>query len=162
MAINERLYTLIESVVAGEGLELVHCEFVGSGKQPVLRVYIDRPGGVTHDHCTHVSRQLSTLLDVEDIITHQYLLEVSSPGVNRGLYKEADYERFAGELLKLKTSEPIEGRRNFKGRLVGIKNGIVTIVDSKGERQIPFGKIHSANIEVDLDELFRRAEKMGS
>lgn len=162
MAIDERLYTLIEGVVVGEGFELVHCEFSRSGKQSVLRVYIDRPGGVTHDHCTHISRHLSTLLDVEDIISHQYLLEVSSPGVNRGLYKEVDYERFAGERLKLKTSEPVEGRRNFKGKLLGIKDGIVTIADSKGEIQIPYRKIHSANIEVALDELFRRAEKMGS
>lgn len=162
MAIDERLYTLIESVVTGEGFELVHCEFTSSSKQPVLRVYIDTTGGVTHDHCTHVSRQLSALLDVEELIPHQYILEVSSPGVNRGLYKEADYERFVGEMVRLKTSEAVGGRRNFKGRLLGFRDGIVTIADSKGEIQISYGKIHSANIEVDLEELFRRAEKVGS
>lgn len=159
--VNPQLYQLIEQVVTAEGLELVHCEFSGGYKQAILRVFIDRPPqGVTHQDCSFISGQLGAVLDVEDLISHKYVLEVSSPGVDRGLYKQSDYVRFAGEQIKLKTLQPIDGRRNFRGRLLGIEAEQVKLTDpSTGVVWlIPFDQIASANIEVDVEELFRRAE----
>ena len=93
---REAIGKVIERVAAREGLELVHWETAGPRNNFVLRIYIDKPGGVSHGDCEAVSNQVGTLLDVDDVIAHRYVLEVSSPGIERGLYKRADYERFAG------------------------------------------------------------------
>src|ERR1044071_6350392 len=108
---RESIGKIIGRVAAREGLELVHWETVGPRSNFVLRIYIDKPGGVTHADCELVSKQVGTLLDVEELIPNRYVLEVSSPGIERGLYKPADYARFAGSRVKLKTSEPIDGQR---------------------------------------------------
>jgi ribosome maturation factor RimP len=159
-AVEPELYSLIERIVTAEGFELVFCEFSGSHNQRVLRIYIDKPGGITHQDCSYVSNQISAVLDVEDIIPHQYVLEVSSPGVNRGLYKKSDYTRFAGQTVKLKTNQAIEGKRNFRGTLAGMEEDKVKLVDSKGNGVlIPFDQITSAHLDVELDELFRRAKE---
>jgi ribosome maturation factor RimP len=142
---------IIERVVAREGLELVHWEAVGPGANFVLRIFIDKPGGVDHGDCGRVSNQVGTLLDVEDLIASRYTLEVSSPGVERGLYKPADYERFAGQRIRLRSSEPIGGQRNFRGHLEGIENGIVRLdADGAGRIEIPYEKIARANIEYEF------------
>ena len=93
---REAIGKVIERVAAREGLELVHWETVGPRNNFVLRIYIDKPGGVSHGDCEAVSNQVGTLLDVDDLLAQHYILEVSSPGIERGLYKRADYERFAG------------------------------------------------------------------
>ena len=162
--VEPQLYALIERIVTAEGFEFVHCEFSGGRNQAILRIYIDKPGGVTHQDCSYISNQVGTVLDVEDIIPHQYVLEVSSPGVDRGLYKKSDYARFAGQSIRLKTHQAIDGRRNFRGRLQGIDDANrVKLVDAKGsELLIPFDEIASANLEVELDELFRRAKQQQS
>jgi ribosome maturation factor RimP len=157
-SIDPKLYSVIERVVTTENLELIHCEFSGSGKYTVLRVYIDKPDGVTHKDCSYISNQLGIILDVEDLIPNQYLLEVSSPGVDRGLYKKEDYIRFAGQNIKLKTNQSINGRKVFRGRLEGIEEEKVKLVDGKDTWLIPFQSISSSNIVVDLDELFHRAK----
>jgi ribosome maturation factor RimP len=139
---------ILAQVIAREQLELVHWEAVGPRNRLVLRVFIDKPGGVNHGDCERVSNQVGSLLDVEDIIPGSYTLEVSSPGLERGLYKPADYERFAGHRIKLKAVEPINGQRNFRGELIGIANGIVSLVaDGSGRVEIPFDRIARANIE---------------
>src|SRR5512143_4081801 len=107
-AINE----IIERVAAREGLELVHWETVGPRNHFVLRIFIDKPGGVYLGDRERVSNQAGTVLDVEDLIPNAYTLEVSSPGIERGLYKHADYERFAGSRVKIRTASPINGQRN--------------------------------------------------
>jgi len=122
LKLDARLQEIVEGITAREGLELVHAEMTG-GRRPVLKVFIDKPGGVTLEDCTNISHKLSLTLDVEDVISHQYLLEVASPGLDRGLYKEADYERFAGLPAHIRISEPIAGQRNFHGRLVGLDRG---------------------------------------
>src|SRR5215510_8815301 len=104
---TEAINAIIERVTAREGLELVHWEMVGPRHNPTLRIFIDKPGGVTHGDCEVVSHQVGTLLDLEDVIPNRYLLEVSSPGIDRPLYKRADYERFAGKRIKLRTREPL-------------------------------------------------------
>ena len=146
-AINE----IIERVTAREGLELVHWETVGPRNHFVLRIFIDKPGGVTLGDCERVSNQVGTLFDVEDLIPNQYTLEVSSPGIERGLYKPADYERFAGSRVKLRTAEPINGQRNFKGTLIGISGDTVSLeADAAGRIDIPFEQIAKANIEYEF------------
>ena len=146
-AINE----IIERVAAREGLELVHWETVGPRNHFVLRIFIDKPGGVTLGDCERVSNQVGTLFDVEDLIPSQYTLEVSSPGIERGLYKPADYERFSGSRVKLRTAQPIDGQRNFKGVLLGINGDIVSLeADAAGRIDIPFEQIAKANIEYEF------------
>ena len=146
-AINE----IIERVAAREGLELVHWETVGPRNHFVLRIFIDKPGGVTLGDCERVSNQVGTLFDVEDLIPSQYTLEVSSPGIERGLYKPADYVRFTGSRVKLRTAEPINGQRNFKGKLLGISGDIVSLeADQAGQIDIPFEQIAKANIEYEF------------
>ena len=146
-AINE----IIERVTAREGLELVHWETVGPRNHFVLRIFIDKLGGVTLGDCERVSNQVGTLFDVEDLIPNQYTLEVSSPGIERGLYKPADYARFTGNRVKLRTAEPINGQRNFKGKLLGISGDIVSLeADQAGQIDIPFEQIAKANIEYEF------------
>jgi len=142
---------IIERVAAREGLELVHWEMIGPRNNFVLRIYIDKPGGVNHGDCETVSNQVGTLLDVEDLIANRYTLEVSSPGIERGLYKRADYERFAGNRVKIKTFAPIGGQRNFRGLLVGISDDTVSIdTDTAGRIEIPYEQIAKANIEYEF------------
>ena len=146
-AINE----IIERVVAREGLELVHWETVGPRNHFVLRIFIDKVGGVTLGDCERVSNQVGTLFDVDDLIPNQYTLEVSSPGIERGLYKPADYERFTGSRVKLRTAAPINGQRNFKGKLLGISGDLVSLeADTAGRIDIPFEQIAKANIEYEF------------
>ncbi|MGA9772741.1 MAG: ribosome maturation factor RimP [Blastocatellia bacterium] len=142
---------IIERVAAREGLELVHWETVGPRNNFVLRIYIDKPGGVNHGDCETVSNQVGTLLDVEDLIANRYTLEVSSPGIERGLYKRADYERFTGNRVKIKLFAPVGGQRNFRGTLLGISADTVSIdTDSAGRIEIPYEQIAKANIEYEF------------
>jgi ribosome maturation factor RimP len=142
---------IIERVAAREGLELVHWEMVGPPSNFVLRIYIDKPGGVNHGDCEVVSNQVGTLLDVEDLVANKYTLEVSSPGIERGLYKRADYDRFAGSRVKLKTFAPMNGQRNFRGVLLGISGETVTLdADGAGRIEIPYEQIAKANIEYEF------------
>ncbi|UCH52816.1 MAG: ribosome maturation factor RimP [Pseudomonadota bacterium] len=109
------------------GCELVDVEMVGGGRRPTLRVYIDKPGGVTLDDCADVSRQLSMILDVEDPIPESYALEVSSPGLDRPLVTREDFGQHAGETIKARLTVPRAGRRNFTGRIVGVTAEQVTL-----------------------------------
>ncbi len=102
---------------------LVHSEVFGSVKDRTVRVFIDKEGGVTHDDCAAVSSKIGDLIDEEDFIPTAYTLEVSSPGLERGLYSLEDFEKFAGKLAQFKTYSAINGQKNFNGRIVGIENG---------------------------------------
>ncbi len=148
---REAIGRIIERVTTREGLELVHWEMVGPRNNFVLRIYIDKPGGVNHGDCELVSNQVGTLLDVEDLIAGHYMLEVSSSGVDRGLYKVEDYQRFAGNRVRLRTAEPINGQRNFRGKLLGIDRSTVTLdADGLGQLEIPYERIVKANIEYEF------------
>ena len=148
---TEAIQSIIERVTAREGLELVHWELVGPRNQSVLRIYIDKEGGVTHGDCELVSHQVGTLLDVEDLFPGHYLLEVSSPGVDRPLFKRADYERFAGRRVKIRTQAPVNGQRNFRGQLKGIDGDVVRLeAEPGGEIEIDFANITKANIEFEF------------
>ena len=159
-SVAERITRIAEQAAIDHGLELVHAEVAGPEGHPIVRVFIDKPGGVTHDDCSDVSTQIGTVLDVEDFIHSAYTLEVSSPGLERGLYKPADYERFAGSQAKLKTRPAIKNQRNFHGRIVGLAGNEVIFEDkTSGRLSIPFADIAKANLEVDVEEEFRKARE---
>jgi len=159
-SIADRVQEIAERVAIDHGLELVHTEVAGPDNSPIVRVFIDKPQGVTHDDCSEVSTHLGTILDVEDFIHASYTLEVSSPGLNRGLYKRTDYERFVGSAAKLKTRAAIDGQRNFRGSLLGLDGDDVIFEDrTSGKVRIPFDTITKANLEVDVTEELRKAGK---
>ena len=103
-SIEKRIREIAEQVAIDNGVQLVHTEVAGPDNRPVVRIFIDKPGGVTHEDCSDLSLQMGTILDVEDFIHSAYTLEVSSPGLERGLYSRSDFERFAGNLARMKTS----------------------------------------------------------
>ncbi len=152
MNVDPRIREIVERVTARENIELVHVE-VSGGRNPILRIFIDKPGGVTVEDCAHISGRVSLILDVEDPIPGQYLLEVASPGLDRGLYKESDYERFAGLPAHVKLSEAINGQRNFHGKLIGLDREGETaavIEEATGNIQrLPLAKIVKANVEIE-------------
>ena len=127
----ERVREIAERVAASSGLEVVEIEFLGGGKARMLRVFLDKPAagtdplaGVTHEDCAHFSREFGTIVDVEDALPGgSYVLEVSSPGLDRKLTKAADFERFRGQRVKLTTREPVNNNRHFEGKLESFENG---------------------------------------
>ena len=157
-SIAARVQELAERVAIDHGLELVHTEVAGPENKPIVRIFIDKPNGVTHEDCSEMSTHLGTILDVEDFIHAPYTLEVSSPGLERGLYKRADFERFSGSQAKMKTRQPIAGQRNFRGRLLGVDGDNVLLEDrTSGQVRVPLDSITKANLEVDVNEVLRRA-----
>ncbi len=124
----DQVREIAERVAASNGLEVVDVEFRGGGKARMLRIVIDKPGGVTHDDCAGLSREVSTILDVEDAVPgSSYLLEVSSPGLDRPLLRPSDYERFVGSRVKLTTRQPVNGNRFFEGTLERFEQGRLTL-----------------------------------
>ena len=148
--ILKSIVRIVEPVVVAEGLDLVDVEFRRERRGWVLRLYIDREGGVTIDDCSNISRQVSLLIDVNDLIVNPYTLEVSSPGLNRPLKKEEDFIRFKGNLVKLILDDSIDGQRNYKGKLLGLGEGVVRV--DVGDRVVclPFNKIERANLEYQF------------
>jgi len=152
MSVANRVERLVTGAVEAEGYELVHVEFLPRGASSILRIYIDKPGGITLDDCQRVSRHLSVLLDVEDVIPHQYVLEVSSPGIERPLFKQEDYNRFAGKEIRVGTFQKIDGRKNFVGILRGIDQGVVKLDSEGATYRIPFSQIRKANLVYRFEE----------
>jgi ribosome maturation factor RimP len=138
---------MLEPGIRSLGYELVGVEYQGGVRGGgLLRVYIDSADGITADDCEKVSYQVSGVLDVEDPIPGHYTLEVSSPGLDRLLFRETDFERFAGQLVKLRAASPVDGRRNFKGRLKGVRDGQVVIEQDDGEVSLPFAMVDQARL----------------
>lgn len=140
------LRDLLEPGVRALGFELVDIEYARFGGSNVLRVYIDHPDGITVDHCATVSRQVSAALDVEDPIPEAYVLEVSSPGLDRPLVKRADFERYAGETIKVRMLEAVAGRKNFKGTLVGLEGDAVLVEVDRERYSLPMARIERARL----------------
>jgi ribosome maturation factor RimP len=137
---------MLEPAVEALGFELLGLEFVQAGRHSTLRVYIDHENGITVDNCADVSRQVSAILDVEDPITNEYDLEVSSPGVDRPLFKPAHFEQAQGEEVRVRTKLPQDGRRNFKGDLVAASSDMITLQIDGHEHMIMLSNIERANI----------------
>lgn len=158
-SIEQRVREIAEAVAAGNNLVLVHSEVFGPVKEKTVRIFIDKPGGVTHEDCASVSGKVGELIDEEDFIPTAYILEVSSPGLERGLYSLADFETFAGKLAQFKTYQSIEGQKNFNGRIVGIETDQVVFEDkTSGIVKIPQSAIAKANLLIDLEEEFKKAK----
>ena len=150
---RERIRQLVSNVVEGQGYELVEFELKGGGKNSVLRVFIDKPAGISHQDCELVSEQLGTVLDVEDLIPFSYTLEVSSPGLDRKLVKVSDYTRFEGKLAKVQTRIPLQNQKTFKGRLRGLRGESVLLESPKGVLlEIPLDVISESRLEFDWAE----------
>lgn len=149
MRAQDRLRNVVEPVVDGLGYELVGIEF--DGGQRVLRIFIDRPEGITVDDCARVSYQVSGALDVEDPIPGHYQLEISSPGLDRPLFDLAHYERFKGALARVELSRPIDGRRKFKARLLGVEGDQVLLQELDVTLRIPFASIEKARLVPEFD-----------
>lgn len=147
----EEIVSRIAGAIAGDlGIELVDVEYVKEGRDYWLRVFIDKPGGVTLNDCEAVSVPLSDALDEADPIPGPYSLEVSSPGVERPLKRIEDYIRFAGRTVRLRTFGPIDGRRNWKGELIGVEEDRVKIVVDGATFLIPFESIARANLVAEF------------
>jgi len=142
---------LLAPVVTGLGFECWGIEFVSQGKHSVLRVYIDKEGGILVDDCAEVSRQVSSVLDVEDPISSEYTLEVSSPGMERPLFTLEQFASHAGEQVKIKLRSPFEGRRNFQGLLRGVEEQDVVVQVDNQEFLLPIDSIDKANIIPSFD-----------
>src|SRR5580704_17676357 len=132
-----------------EGLEIVEVQRLGAGRGRVLRIFIDRPEGVSHADCEFISQQVGTILDVEDVLPGEsYTLEVSSPGLERKLFKEKDFERFVGQKAKVILREPVENQRRWEGKLAGISEGIVALEPTNGRViRFPFSQVEKANLK---------------
>ncbi len=160
-SLEERVREIAAHAAADRNLELVHLEVARSGRSLIVRIFIDKPGGVTHGDCAEISLHMSTILDVEDFIGSAYTLEVSSPGLERGLYKREDYERFAGRAARIKTREPFgSNQRNFRGCITSVEGDSVVLEDkTTGIVHLPLRAIVKANLEIDLEAEFRYAEE---
>lgn len=151
MANMETIQQIANRVAATHGVELVEAELRGGGKSRMLRVVIDKPEGVTHEDCANVSRELSTVLDVEDAVPGgSYTLEVSSPGLDRKLLKPQDYQRSVGSRVKLMTREPVNGNRHFEGRLESFAGGRITLETVSGKKPKPGHAQPGQKIEIDV------------
>ena len=144
----------IRRIVESEGLELVHIDYRRQGRSFLLRVDIDKEGGVNIDDCQLVSTQLSTWLDVEDPIPGEYELQVSSPGLDRKFYQSSDYQKFIGRLVRVKTSKPIRGLHVIVGRLKEFDGSTVVVTDPVMKKDpdyaIPLADIKEARLEVEI------------
>jgi ribosome maturation factor RimP len=155
----ERVREIADRVAASSGLDVLDIEFLGGGNARMLRVFLDKPAagndplaGVTHEDCASFSREFGTILDVEDVMSGSYTLEVSSPGLDRKLMKPADFTRFTGSRLKLTTRQPVNNNRHFEGRLESFENGRLTLdlsVASHKSRK-KMGETAGQKIEIDF------------
>jgi ribosome maturation factor RimP len=157
-AVTERIAELVTPSLEANGFELVRVMLTG-GDRPTLQIMADRTDEtpITVDDCADISRVVSAILDVEDPIKGAYTLEVSSPGIDRPLVRKKDFERFAGFEAKVETAAPVDGRRRFRGRLLGVEGDEVRLALEEGEAAIPLSAIDRAKL-VMTDELLAAAE----
>lgn len=150
-SLEARIATLAEQTAAVMGMEIVLIEIKGGGNRSIVRVFIDQPEGISLNDCERFSRRFSVLLDVEDWIPFRYVLEVSSPGLDRPLTKETDFQRFAGKNARIRTRLPIEGQRSFKGKILRAGEGrVVMELDQGKQAEISTAEIEKANLVAEL------------
>ncbi|MDC9726895.1 MAG: ribosome maturation factor RimP [Candidatus Thioglobus sp.] len=150
--ITEKITELVNPTLEDMGYELVGIEYIASGKHSILRVFIDTENGIGIEDCEKVSHQLSAIFDVEDPITGQYNLEVSSPGIERPLFHIGHYQRFLGNDIKLRMVRPIEGQRKFKGSIGSVSelNHTIELVTELGSVTLDIDMIEKANLVADF------------
>jgi ribosome maturation factor RimP len=149
---NDKLNQLLEPAVEALGFELLGIEFLRAGKHSTLRLYIDSPNGITVDDCADVSHQVSAVLDVEDPINTEYNLEVSSPGMDRPLFKEQHYAAVQGETVSIRLRVPMGNRRNFKGEVLAVSEGKVTVKVDNESFELQIDNIDKGNLVPRFDK----------
>jgi len=150
-AVTAAVTEIAERVARSENIEIVEVQFLGGGSGRLLRIFIDKPDGVSHADCEFISQQVGTILDVEDVIPGgRYTLEVSSPGLERKLTKARDFERFTGHKARIVLREPVENQRHWSGTLTGFEDGQITIEPVAG-RQVRFAlaQVEKANLKFE-------------
>lgn len=154
MELPEQIEKEIEAIVTAEGLELVHTEYRPQGRGYVLRIDIDKDGGVTVEDCELVSRQVSTMLDAEDFGAARYTLEVSSPGLDRKFYKVSDYEKFMKHLVRVQTTEAVRGLHVIVGRLTSFDGRTIVVTDETQKKnpvyEIELANVKEARLEIEI------------
>ena len=149
--LEQKLTEMLTAPVEALGFEMVGVEFIRAGKHSTLRVYIDHPDGISVEHCAEVSHQVSAVMDVEDPITTEYNLEVSSPGMERPLFKLQHYVDSVGEIVAIKLKIPMGDRRNFKGKLLCIEDGMLTVEVDGQSFMLAFTNIDKGNVVPTFD-----------
>ena len=142
---------LIEPILYEMEIELVDIEFLSEQSRWILRIYVDESGGITLDACARVSREIGDLIEVKDIFHQEYVLEVSSPGLNRPLKKEKDFEKAVGKKIKIRMVTPLEGQRNFRGSLQSFQDGILCLSVKDDLILLPYGDVEKANLVYDFE-----------
>lgn len=148
---GEVIREIIEPVVTALGYQVWGVEYIGQGRHSLLRIYIDKEGGINIEDCAETSRQISSILDVEDPISGEYTLEVSSPGLDRMLFTLDQFRLYQGSRIKLRLSENFEGRRNFDGIVKAVSNDEVVLVSGEDEYVFPYELVEKANVVANIE-----------
>jgi len=149
-SVTESIEQLVTPIIKEEHLELVDVEYKKEGKNWLLRIFIDREGGVTVADCTRVSRQIEDLIEVEEAVPSSYILEVSSPGLDRPLKKEEDFLRFKGKRIHVTTYTPIHQQKNFKGTIQSFQEDVLFLEIDHQQVEIPKDQIAKARLEIEF------------
>ena len=149
--IRNQVYDIACPVIEDIGFELIDVEYLSVSGRWVLRLFIDKEGGVTIDDCVSASRELGDLLDVKDVINNEYVLEVSSPGLNRPLKREKDFIKFIGNKIKCRMAVPVDGQKNFSGSLKDFKEGMIFLKTESRIVELPLEGIEKANLVYEFD-----------
>jgi ribosome maturation factor RimP len=156
-SIEDRIKQIAAGAAQNVGVEFVHCEIVGAKRNMTVRVYIDKPGGVGIEDCASVSRSMEETLDADDLIPTAYLLEVSSPGLERELYSIDDFRKFTGQRAKVKLASPVNGQKVFVARIAGVEGSDILLANKEqGEVRFPYSEVVKANLRVDLEQEFKK------
>ena len=143
---EHKLTEMLRPAVEETGKELLGVEFISAGNHSVLRLFIDHENGIDVDDCAEVSRQVGAILDVEDPISSEYSLEVSSPGLDRPLFEKSQFEAVVGETVEAKISMPLNGRRKFKGKLVAVENDSLIVMVDTEEYELVISNVDKAHL----------------
>ena len=151
--IEQRIKDIATKAAKENGVEFVHLEIAGHKRNQVVRVFADKEGGITIDDCSKVSRSIEAVMDADDFMPGSYVLEVSSPGLDRELYSLADFKKFAGEAAKVKLKEEVDGPKALHGRIVSVDGNNIVFEDrSAGEVSFSYDSVKKANLKVDLGQ----------
>jgi len=150
-AVIQKVHEIAERVGMSEGIEIVDVQLLGGGRSRVLRIFIDKPQGVTHADCEFITQQVGTILDVEDVVPGAgYTFEVSSPGVERKLTKPREFERFVGQKVKVVLRQPVDNQRHWVGALKSFAGGVITLEPAPGQSvQFPLEQVEKANLKFE-------------
>jgi len=145
-----KIEAIARRVAESEGMEIVEVEAKGGGKNQLVRIFIDKPEGISHADCELISQQVGTILDVEDVVPGHYTLEVSSPGVERKLLKPGDFQRFSGKKAKITLREPLLNQRHWEGTLAGVDDNMIVLDSISGEKlRFRFDQVEKANLKFE-------------